>query len=135
MRAIAIVDDDESVREALESLLRALGFEAAAFAGAEAFLGSDFRARAACLITDMQMPGMTGLELHDRLAASADPIPTVLITAYPDDKLRARAQKAGIAGTLIKPFDEGALLGAIEDALARSGARACRSLRKDAPAC
>jgi FixJ family two-component response regulator len=118
-RAIAIVDDDESVREALVSLLKALGFEPEAFGGAEAFLGSAFRRRAACLITDMQMPGMSGLALHDSLAASPHPIPTVLITAYPDDTLRARAQKAGVAGYLIKPFDEEALLGCIQDALAR----------------
>jgi FixJ family two-component response regulator len=128
-QTIAIVDDDESVREALVSLLKALGFEPKAFPSAEAFLGSAFRRRAACLITDMQMPGMSGLALHDSVAASADPIPTVLITAYSDDGLRVRAQKAGVAGYLIKPFDEHALLDCIHDALARP------EERKDAQAC
>ena len=129
IQAIAIVDDDESVREALVSLLRSVGFAVEAFPGAEAFLASPFRRRAALLITDMQMPGMSGLALHACVAASGEAIPTVLITAYPDDSLRVRARKAGVAGYLIKPFDEHVLLDCIHDALAR------REERKDAPAC
>ena len=80
---IAVVDDGELVREALTGLMKSLGYGAAAFQSAEEFLNSSQRHGAACLISDVQMPGMTGLELHDRLVAFGEPIPTILITAYP----------------------------------------------------
>ena len=87
---ITIVDDDESVREATMSLMRALGFTSEAYQCAEDFLKSGRIERTSCLIADVRMPGMTGLELHRRLVASGNPIPTVLITAHPDDGIRAR---------------------------------------------
>jgi FixJ family two-component response regulator len=114
---IAIVDDDHSVREALTSLVRSLGYAAIAFERAEDLLKSRRRRRIALVIADVQMPGMTGLELYDRLSTSAKPIPTVLITAYPDDGARERALSAGVMGYLSKPFDEEDLLGCVRSAL------------------
>jgi FixJ family two-component response regulator len=114
---IAIVDDDHSVREALTSLVRSLGYAAIAFERADDLLKSRRRRSVACVIADVQMPGMTGLELFDRLSASAKPIPTVLITAYPDDDARERALSAGVIGYLSKPFDEEDLLGCVRSAL------------------
>jgi FixJ family two-component response regulator len=116
---IAIVDDDESVREATMSLMRALGFFAEAFPCAEDFLKSDGLQRTSCLIADVRMPGMSGLELYRRLVASGKPIPTVLITAHSDDGVRARALQAGIICYLTKPFREDDLLGCIRSALDR----------------
>jgi FixJ family two-component response regulator len=110
---ICIVDDDESVREAMKSLMKSLGFNAEVFGSAEEFLASDFSSRTDCLIVDMQMPGLTGLSLYERLVASGNHIPTILITAYPDDRTRARAQHAGILSYLSKPFKENDLLAII----------------------
>jgi FixJ family two-component response regulator len=114
---ISIVDDDESVREALTGLMRSLGYSATAFPSGESFLGSRRLSGTACLIADVQMPGMTGLELHRRLVASGKPIPTILITAYGDDWVRAKALNAGVVCYLTKPFDESELLACIHSAL------------------
>lgn len=116
---ISIIDDDESVREATMSLMKALGFDSKAFNSAEDFLLSEHRLCTACVISDVQMPGMTGLELHRRLLASDNPIPTVLITAHADENLRASALKAGVIGLLTKPFKEKDLMGCINSALGR----------------
>jgi FixJ family two-component response regulator len=122
---ISIIDDDESVREAIKGLMRSLGYSVEALASAQEYLGSRHVSRTACLIADMQMPGMTGLELYQRLAASGKAIPTILITAYPDDGVRERARSAGVLGYLSKPFDEDDLLACIRSALIqiRSGGR------------
>jgi FixJ family two-component response regulator len=120
---ISIVDDDESVREAVKGLVNALGFRAEAFASAEDFLKSERVQGTSCLITDLQMPGMTGLQLHMRLVESGRAVPTIVITAYPDDRSRACALDAGIACYLTKPFTEDALLGCIRSALERQGAQ------------
>ena len=117
---ISIVDDDESVREATQSLMRALGFPAESFPSAGDFLSSDDLDSTRCLIADVQMPGMTGLELHNHLVATGHPIPTVLITAYPSDAIRSRALQAGVIAYLTKPFREDELLGYIESAIAGS---------------
>lgn len=114
---IAIVDDDQSVREALTSLVRSLGYIAMAFECAEDLLKSKRRRGVSCLIADVQMPGMTGLELHHRLVASGKPIPTILITAYPDERVRAQALNAGVLCYLAKPFNESELLSCIHSAL------------------
>jgi FixJ family two-component response regulator len=114
---IAIVDDDASVREAMMSLMRALGFLVEAFPCAEDFLKSDGLQRTSCLIADVRMPGMSGLELYRRLVSSGKSIPTVLITAHSDDEIRARALKAGIICYLTKPFREEDLLACIRSAL------------------
>ena len=114
---IAIVDDDLSVREALTSLVRSLGYAAIAFECAEDLLKSRRRRSVSCVIADVQMPGITGLELYHRLSASGNPIPTVLITAYPEDGARERALAAGVIGYLSKPFDENDLLACVRSAL------------------
>ena len=114
---IAVVDDDESVREALTGLMKSLGYRVLAFQSAEDFLKSKRRGGAACLIADVQMPGMTGPELFDRLISSGEPIPTILITAYPNETVRRRALQAGVKGYLTKPFSEDDLLGCIRCAL------------------
>lgn len=114
---ITIVDDDASVREALMSLMRAVGFVSEAYRCAEDFLRSDSLHRSACLIADVRMPGMTGLELHRQLVASGNPIPTILITAHRDEAGRARALEAGALCYLTKPFNEDDLLGCIHAAL------------------
>ena len=101
------------------SLMRALGFTSEAYQCAEDFLKSGRIQRTSCLIADVRMPGMTGLELYRHLVASGKPIPTVLITAHPDDGIRARALKAGIICYLTKPFREDDLLGCIRSALDR----------------
>jgi FixJ family two-component response regulator len=120
---IAIVDDDESVREATVSLMRASGFAPEAFPCANEFLKSDGLRRTSCLIADVQMPGMSGTELHGRLVQSGNAIPTVLMTAYPDDKARARALKAGVICYLTKPFSNDELLGCIRTALELGNSR------------
>jgi FixJ family two-component response regulator len=122
---ISIIDDDESVRDAIKGLMRSLGYRVEAVPSAQEFLSSRHVRRTSCLITDMQMPGMTGLELHQRLSTSGKPIPSILITAYPDDGVRERALSAGVIGYLSKPFEEDDLLACIRSALthARSGGR------------
>jgi FixJ family two-component response regulator len=117
---IAIVDDDESIRTSTRSLLRAAGFVTAAFSDAQSFLASAARATTACVIADMRMPGMSGLELYQALMASGDGIPTVLITAYPEDITRSRARAAGISCVLGKPFGPEELLGCVREALDKS---------------
>ena len=117
---ISIVDDDESMREAIKGLMRSLGYRVEAVASAPEFLSSPHVRRTSCLIADMQMPGMTGLELHQRLSISGKPIPTILITAYPDDGVRERALSAGVVGYLSKPFEEDDLLACVRSALTRS---------------
>ena len=114
---ISIVDDDESVRDAVKGLMKSLGFAAETFGSAEGFLKSNHLHRVSCVIADVQMPGMTGSELHAHLVASGNPIPTILITAYPDDGARARALKAGVICYLTKPFVEKDLLACIDSAL------------------
>jgi FixJ family two-component response regulator len=114
---IAIIDDDESMREAIKGFVRSLGYRADAVGSAQEFLSSRLVRRTSCVIADMQMPGMTGLELYQRLSTSAKPVPTILITAYPDDSVRERALSAGVVGYLSKPFEENDLLACIRSAL------------------
>ena len=119
---ISIVDDDESVREAMAGLMKSHGYIVETFDSGVSFLSSDHRGRTDCLIADVQMPGMTGFELHNQLVAAGDPIPTILITAHPDDGARARAMKAGVLCYLAKPFSEDDLLGCIRTAIEQRGA-------------
>ena len=114
---IAIVDDDHSVREALTSLIRSLGYVAIAFECAEDLLKSRRRRGVSCMIADVQMPGMTGLELHNRLVASDRPIPTILITAFSNERARERALQAGVTCYLAKPFSEEELLACMRSTL------------------
>jgi FixJ family two-component response regulator len=118
---ISIVDDDESVREALKSLLKSAGFKPEAFASAEEFLKSGHLPGIACLILDVRMPGMSGLELQDRLSASRQRVPIIFISAHGDEEARERALESGAVAFLQKPFSDEALLKAIDAAGARSG--------------
>lgn len=114
---ISIVDDDESIREAIQSLLRSVGFRVKTFASAEQFLQSDQIETTACLILDVRMPGMSGLELQRRLMATQCHIPIVFVTAHGDEEARSRAMQEGAVEFLLKPFSEEALLNAIQAAL------------------
>jgi FixJ family two-component response regulator len=114
---ISIVDDDPSVREATKGLVRSLGYGAAAFASAEDFLQSDQVNDTACLITDVQMPGLSGVELQSRLIAQGNCTPIIFITAFPEQRIRTRALEAGAVGFLSKPFDEDRLIEYIHAAL------------------
>jgi FixJ family two-component response regulator len=114
---ISIVDDDEAVREATRSLVRSLGYEAATFRSAEEFLGSAHVVATACLITDVQMPGLSGIELQQRLIANGHRMPMIFVTAFPDDRLRKHVLKSGAIGYLPKPFNEDRLIECIDAAL------------------
>ena len=119
-RVIAIVDDDESVREALTNLMSSLGYDAVPFSSGDEFMRSAERGRTACLITDVSMPGMTGPQLHQRLTKAGDRIPTIFVTAYPDEAVRKKAADAGVDCYLTKPFREEELLDCVRSALKRS---------------
>lgn len=114
---IAIVDDDDSVRSALQGLLKAVGLPAQAFASAEEFINSGERQKTSCLITDIRMPGMSGLELQAKLNAEGFRIPIIFITAHGDAKMRMQALRAGAVEFLAKPFDDEVLLGSLRAAL------------------
>jgi FixJ family two-component response regulator len=116
-KLVAIVDDDDCVRSALQGLLNAVGLPARAFASAEEFLKSGQQHQTACLITDIRMPGMSGLELQAKLNADDCKIPTIFITAHGDTKMRMQALRAGAVEFLTKPFDDEALLESIQAAI------------------
>ena len=120
---IAVVDDDLSIRNATQDLLRAAGYSTMAFSNAESFLDTANREGIACLVADMRMPGMSGLELHEHLAATGDGIPTVIITAHPGELTRSRLAQAGVTCFLIKPFAPDELLECVRKAAAKSQAR------------
>jgi FixJ family two-component response regulator len=114
---VAILDDDESMRSALQGLLQAVGMSAQAFASSEEFLNSGQQHRIACLIADIRMPGMSGLELQAKLNAERCRIPIIFITAHGDEKMRMQALRAGAVEFLAKPFDDEALLASVRAAL------------------
>ncbi|SDO50454.1 Response regulator receiver domain-containing protein [Afipia sp. GAS231] len=117
---VAIVDDDEAVGNAIRVLMRSIGLVARAFSSGEEFLRSPELSRTGCLVVDFDMPKMSGLDLHNNLSRLGKEIPTVLITAYPNDDIRARALQAGVICYLPKPFDESDLLNCIQAALDRT---------------
>ena len=117
---VSIVDDDESVRESLPDLLRQFGFAAHAFSSAEEFLASDSVGQTRCLILDIAMPGMSGLDLQRELTRRRQPIPIVFITAHGDETVRPRVLEHGAVECLFKPFSETALLEALNTALQMS---------------
>jgi len=114
---IAVVDDDHSIRESLGGLFRSVGFAAQGFGSAAAFLQSDDLPRTDCVILDVRMPGMSGLELQRRLVASHPDVPVIFMTAHDDARTRSQALSAGAVDYLIKPFSEEALLDAVRAAL------------------
>ena len=117
---ISIVDDDESVRQALKSLMDSVGFRAQVFVSGEEFLNSAYVLQTDCLIADVRMTGMSGLDLQERLNAAGSSIPIVFISAHDDNEARTRGLRAGAIAFLQKPFSEDSLLGAISVCLDKS---------------
>ncbi len=116
-KLVAIVDDDDSVRNALQGLLKAVGLPALAFASGEEFMMSGQHHQTSCLIADIRMPGMSGLELQAKLNSERCRIPIIFITAHGDAKMRMQALRAGAVEFLAKPFDDEALLESVRAAL------------------
>ncbi len=116
-KLVAVVDDDDSVRGAVHGALQSIGLNARSFGSAEEFLNSGLQNETACVITDLQMPGMNGLELQARLNSEQRRIPVIFITAYGEPHMRAQAMKAGAIEFLDKPFDDDVLLDTVRAAL------------------
>ena len=114
---VSIVDDDDSVRAAMSSLVRSLGYEACVFASAEAFLESPHLHDTSCLIADIQMPGMNGLDLQSALRARQERIPIIFITAFPEERIRQRAEAAGAVGFFSKPVDGRVIIDCLDTVL------------------
>ena len=120
---ISIVDDDESVRVATKELIDSLGYSASTFCSAEEFLESKQIDETICLITDLNMPGLNGIELQNRLIADGHSIPIIFITAYPEERLRQRAMQAGAICFIAKPYNDEHLIGCLDRALKRNEIR------------
>jgi len=119
---ISVVDDDRSFLESMRRLLSSLGYDVAAFGSAKQFLASARLASTTCLIADVQMPSMTGVELYEHLLASKRPIPTILVTGYPNIQVEQRMRRLGVECYLRKPLDEAVLIGCLHSACARHAA-------------
>ena len=117
MATISIIDDDPIVREAIADLVQSLGYEAATFESAEQFLASGAVAETSCLITDLQMPGQSGLELQKQLLAEGHRTPVIFVTAFPEEKFRNRAMTAGAVAFLSKPFRDDTLIDCVKNTL------------------
>jgi FixJ family two-component response regulator len=115
---VCIIDDDESVRESVSDLVQSLGYKTATFASAEEYLQSDHVENASCVITDVRMPGMSGVELQGHLRASGQKTPIIFITSFPSEDIGARVLKAGAFGFFRKPFDDDRLVECLNNALA-----------------
>ena len=116
-KMVAIVDDDEAFRAAVQRLLKSAGFQVRSFASAEEFLDSGQQHETACLIADIRMSGMSGLDLQARLNSEQCPIPTIFITAHGEEKMRLQAMRGGAVKFLAKPFDGAILIEAVRVAL------------------
>jgi FixJ family two-component response regulator len=114
---ISIIDDDAAVCKAIQSLLRSLGYRVAAFSSAEDFLASEYLHDTACLITDLHMPGLNGLELQEQLIAGGFRMPLIFITAHPTEAARTQAINAGAISLIGKPFSDASLIGCLDKAL------------------
>jgi len=119
---IAVVDDDRSFRDSMRRLLKSRGYSVAVFPSAAEFLASPKLATTACLVADVQMPAMTGVELYRQLIRAGHAIPTILVTAYPDDSVQEHMLTLGIECYLRKPFEEADLIGCLRSAFARGQA-------------
>lgn len=119
VNVVSVVDDDDSFRAALQRLLKSAGFPVRSFASAEDFLNSGKQHETGCLIADIRMPGMSGLELQAKLNADNFPIPTIFISAHGDEKMRLQAMRGGAVKFLAKPFDDAVLLESVRTALKR----------------
>jgi FixJ family two-component response regulator len=124
---ISIIDDDTHVRLATVNLMRAIGLAAVGFASAEDFLAADRMDDSACLIVDVQLPGLSGLELQERLRAEGETVPVIFITAFVDERVRSSAMSGGAIGCLGKPFDTKSLLECLAKALPGRIAAATRT--------
>jgi FixJ family two-component response regulator len=133
MTIVSIIDDNPIVREATADLIESLGYEVKTFESAEYFLESGFLAETCCLITDLQMPGLDGLELQTRLIAQGHATPVIFVTAFPEERFRQRAMTAGALGFLSKPFTEDALIRCVESALAPKGRKRREAAVADEP--
>src|SRR5580692_5061845 len=120
-KMVAVVEDDESYRAALQRLLKSAGFQVRSFASAEDFLNSGQQHETACLIADIRMPGMSGLDLQAKLNADHCPIPIIFITAHGDEQMRLQAMRGGAVKFLAKPFDAAILLEGVRAALGSNG--------------
>jgi FixJ family two-component response regulator len=119
-RVISIIDDDQSMRESTEGLVRSLGYQATTFSSAEEFLQSEHVDDTSCLITDVKMPGLSGIDLQLWLIARGVRVPTIFITAFPEEGTRRQAMTAGAVGYLGKPFSEESLIKCLDTALGGS---------------
>jgi FixJ family two-component response regulator len=117
---VSIIDDDESVREATKAVIRSLGYDAEAFASAEDYLKFNHGQSTSCIITDVQMPGMSGVDLQDRLIANGARAPIIFMSAFPGEKVRARVMRSGAIGFLKKPIDLDCLIECLDKALKES---------------
>jgi FixJ family two-component response regulator len=120
-KTVAVVEDDESYRLAIQRLLKSAGFSVQTFACAEDFLGSGWQRETGCIIADIRMPGMAGLELQAKLNADHCPIPIIFITAHGDEQMRLQAMRGGAVKFLAKPFDAAILLEGVRTALGSKG--------------
>jgi FixJ family two-component response regulator len=127
-RRISIVEDDDSLRLALVGLIRSIGHSARGYESAEHFLANGAAAASDCVITDIHMPGLSGIEMTERLRAGGHHMPVIMITARSDPGIEERAMASGAACFLRKPFEMEQLLGCLDDALSQDGARAHDSL-------
>jgi FixJ family two-component response regulator len=116
-KMVAVIEDDEAYRVAVQRLVKSAGFSVQSFASAEDFLSSGRQRETGCLITDIRMPGMSGLDLQSKLNFDHCPIPTIFITAHSDEKMRLQAMRGGAVKFLPKPFDGETLLEAVRVAL------------------
>jgi FixJ family two-component response regulator len=116
-KMVVVIEDDESYRVAVQRLLKSAGISAQSFGSAEAFLSSGQQHETGCLIADIRMPGMSGLDLQSKLNSDHCPIPTIFITAHGDEKMRLQAMRGGAVKFLAKPFDGETLLEAVRAAL------------------
>jgi FixJ family two-component response regulator len=114
---VSIIDDDEFIRDATNRLVRSLGFSAPTFASADEFLRSSHLHDTSCLISDVQMPGTSGIELQKTLIAKGINVPIIFITAFPDERIRAQAMQAGAFCFLSKPFESAEMIRCVNDAL------------------
>jgi FixJ family two-component response regulator len=117
---VSVVDDDESVRDAIKNVLRSAGLRAETYASAEDFLDTGHPENSDCVILDIRMPGMNGLQLQRRLTDDGYAIPTIFVTAYADESSRQQAVKAGASAFLLKPFDPNGLLRSVQSVLSRA---------------
>jgi FixJ family two-component response regulator len=123
---ISIVDDDALARDGIGTLVESLGYNVITFTSAEHFLQSDVIAETTCLITDLQMPGLSGLQLQEALKSQGYQTPVILITAYPNEQQRQRALDNGAVSFLSKPFDEGSLIECLTVAIELRSSQASR---------